>query len=146
MINLYTDLDKLNDIYINDYPQYYNDRVNQGIPTVDLIQLSTGQKNENIFQYHIGDGDLYTLFINEDVVKLNRQSIPEDFQVLLANYRESLSTYSNSFKKEYPKLGIKLYEFLIKPFEAYIKKESILVIIPDGPLNDIPFDALLTNF
>jgi CHAT domain-containing protein len=41
--------------------------------------------------------------------------------------------------------GLTLYEELIKPAEPYLSDKSKLIIIPDGILNYLPFEVLLTD-
>jgi len=56
-------------------------------------------------------------------------------------FRELLSTNNPGFRQP----GRDLYDVLIKPAETYLKGKSTVCIIPDGPLWNLPFQALQTD-
>jgi len=65
---------------------------------------------------------------------------------------ETLSGMTRSFRascadprKDYRSLAVKLYQLLVQPAEAAINGKVRLVICPDGPLWDVPFQALLVR-
>jgi CHAT domain-containing protein/tetratricopeptide (TPR) repeat protein len=60
--------------------------------------------------------------------------------VLVEKYRNLLSTNHPGFRQS----GVDLYDLLVKPVEPYLKGKDTLCIIPDGPLWNLPFQALQT--
>ena len=56
-------------------------------------------------------------------------------------FRAALASRDLSFKQE----AAVLYDLLLKPAQAQLKGKSSLVIVPDGALWELPFQALLTN-
>ncbi|HRX49214.1 MAG TPA: CHAT domain-containing protein, partial [Spirochaetota bacterium] len=54
-------------------------------------------------------------------------------------YQKDFPNYSKPTLK---KLSTELYNTLIKPAEHYIEKKQNLIIVPDGPLAFLPFDAI----
>ena len=53
--------------------------------------------------------------------------------------------YSISVKQTYISSANNLYHILIKPFEKLLQSKKQLLVIPDGSLNQVPFEAFLTE-
>ncbi len=81
----------------------------------------------------LGGGNIIHLY--EDVDKIDLETHIDDF------YNELTEKQPDSVKKlQY--YGGKLYDWLIRPVEPYLKNASTLVLIPDGRLRTIPLAAL----
>ncbi len=66
--------------------------------------------------------------------------LPKDF-----DYEGSIDAFRAAITEGLPnwkKLGVGLYGALVKPIEPYLKGKSGIVIVPDGKLAFLPFDAL----
>ena len=59
----------------------------------------------------------------------------------VAAYREKLASGDLSFGKE----GREMYDLLLKPAEDELKGKTDVVIVPDGPLWELPFQALIDS-
>lgn len=59
----------------------------------------------------------------------------------IGRYRESILTFSPTFKAE----AKGLYESLLKTADGEIAKTKHLIIVPDGALWELPFQALITS-
>jgi len=97
------------------------------------------EKDEALTTYFMEDNSLYSIFIKKDIVKINSIAIGEDFDKLLKQYYKSLKTGSSKLKK----YASEMYSFLISPYQKELKNIKNLIIIPDGELNQIPFEALV---
>ncbi|OGW67629.1 MAG: hypothetical protein A3J72_06150 [Nitrospirae bacterium RIFCSPHIGHO2_02_FULL_40_19] len=94
----------------------------------------------------------YLVFVlipaKEPVVKLIDIADTEDIDSHIKAYLEEMRR--PTIYGELPKMGILkkeaklLYEVVIKPVEKYIKGKKTLFISPDGNLNLIPFEVLMT--
>jgi CHAT domain-containing protein len=95
-----------------------------------------------LLEYVIGDDALYIFALTNSShsfkkVYLNA-SIKDDVQSLRdALYNLDFDTYANT--------AYKLYTFLISPVEDEIRNYDKLYIIPDGILNYLPFESLLSS-
>jgi CHAT domain-containing protein len=62
-----------------------------------------------------------------------------DLEKQIAVFRSKLASGDLDFKKE----SSDLYKLLIKPIETQLEGKSNIIIVPDGPLWDLPFQALM---
>ena len=76
------------------------------------------------------------------IFKLPRRKI---LQEQIETIRFSLLDPQQSISDFFTNAGSILYEELIKPAESFLSKKSKLIIIPDGVLNYLPFEVLLTE-
>lgn len=63
----------------------------------------------------------------------------ESLTLLVEDFREAILGKRHERSEE---LAKKLYELLIRPFESRLQPDQPLVLIPDGPLHDLPFSLL----
>ena len=73
---------------------------------------------------------------------------PVEPDVLISIFNELLHSYYSSIKKmdkeQYLTSAYDLYKLLIDPMEFVLEGKKKLIIIPDGDLHYLPFEALLT--
>ena len=104
--------------------------------TLPAIQNSLSP-SEAVLEYVLDDPHSFCLYITRDRVGVSRLPASRaELGKLVAAYREEISDrlYSTSS-------AARLYSALLRPLPAPILKPS-LVVVPDGELNLIPFDAL----
>src|SRR5262249_14672470 len=65
----------------------------------------------------------------------------EDLADRIERFRQMLSIYDNRFSRP----AHELYNLLLKPAEAQLRTKTRLIIVPDGPLWDLCFQALQTR-
>jgi CHAT domain-containing protein/Tfp pilus assembly protein PilF len=124
----------------NKYPEYYNLKFNVHVSTVPEVQASLDVQTA-LISYFIADKSqrVYIFRItrkNFEVIDVQKE---EDFEKNMKGFRNSII-----FKNEntFVTSGRALYKQLFpKPFKRGIKK---LLIVPDGRLGTIPFEAMLT--
>jgi CHAT domain-containing protein len=75
---------------------------------------------------------------------LRQFKVNVDRNKLTTEIREFRRTLEKRTSREYLAHGQKLYEWLIRPFEAELSAQNVetLVFVPDGPLRTIPLAAL----
>ena len=110
-------------------------------------------KKEALIEYVLTENDsvsnLYTFLITSEGKELLQQKIDsKDLEVLETVFRfMSTPNYiftRNEDSKEFCDAANKLYKLLIQPINNDLVNKNI-VVIPDGQLNYIAFDGLLTN-
>lgn len=94
--------------------------------------------NESLIAYFNKDGQFFSILIGKNKIKLNSINADNEIDKAIKDYYRAIKTGSSKLKK----ISQKLYSYLILPFEKDIKNSKKIVIIPDGKLTQIPFEAL----
>ena len=125
------------------YPGYYLMKYSN-----EVVQLNDIQKflspSQTLIEYSLHDSLMYIFLISKDTSILTVQKSDTLFYNEINVFRQCmLSDYSLPYSK-YHSAAYNLYLHLIKPVEKYLPGKK-LIIVPDGVLNLISFDALLTS-
>ncbi len=124
------------------YPKYYELKYKTVTASVKDIQTAL-DKETALLEYFLGDSLIYFFSITKndyDIKTMKRDSIfNSNLQSLLSSFK------SVSLQSEYLKNASELYNILIKPVEINISDKKKWIIIPDGELSLLPFEALLTE-
>ncbi|NOU17745.1 MAG: CHAT domain-containing protein [Bacteroidales bacterium] len=123
------------------YPAYYNQKYSNQVVSVTQLQKSMDKK-EAILEYVLGNNELYTFAITKDTFLLVKQETDSTFRSNLNFIIYSLHSESTMGYYEYMDAAYAFYQKLIYPVEPLLKNKNLL-IIPDGELNLIAFDALI---
>ncbi len=144
------ELDALNQIYKKDYPDYFKRKT-----ASDPIQMKALQaklnKNQLVLEYLVTEESILLLLINQkDYQLLTLEMSQQELDAKIRDLRKCLSNYDflnnseEASKALYLKTAYWLYQHLFKGAEEDLSKYQELIIVPDGALGHIPFEALLT--
>jgi CHAT domain-containing protein/Tfp pilus assembly protein PilF len=128
------------------YDSIENSKIRYPHPvSLDEAKALCPDKNTVLLEYTVGDSSSCLWVItrtNHQLFKIpDRKTLQEKIEVL----RFALLDPEQTNKEYLVRAGDYLYQELIKPAEPYFSKKSNLVIIPDGILNYLPFEVLLTE-
>lgn len=120
-----------------EYPQYYNLKFNQTVPTVGDVQ----QRLDNgtaVISYQVDEArkGLYIFVITRKDYQVHQRPLPDDLDRNITGLRNSLVFNAAG---PYRQAANRLSEILIPPIPRYVKD---LVIIPTGRLSVVPFETL----
>ncbi|MBL6446305.1 CHAT domain-containing protein [Fulvivirga sp. 29W222] len=134
IISAEKELDELNILVRRKYPRYFNYKVN--VSQTDLTGFqSLLSSNALAIQYYEGKEGYYVLAMS---------SVKADFKYLNKISPDQL-VLENADLEHYKKAGYEAYDQLVKPLIDEFPGIEHLIIMPDGKLNEIPFEALLTR-
>lgn len=112
----------------------------------DYFSISevTGNLDNNsaILEYVVSDSALFIFTITSFGASLKQVPLGNLLKDDVISFRKSLFNINTEL---YIEEAYKLYSLLIKPVERELNSISKLYIIPDGILNYLPFEALLTG-
>ena len=133
--------DKLKNTFEKEYPKYHELKYTTAIVKVSTLQDKL-KINDALLEYYIFKDNLFAFTIRKNNFYLTKSKLkfPIKDEVLLL--RNSLS---NLDYEGYLKAAFNLYNILFKPSHNYLMNVSNLFIIPDGILNYLPFETLLTS-
>jgi CHAT domain-containing protein len=138
------------------YPEYYRLKYDLSTVSLQYVQDTLLQpKNQALLEYFVGDSSIYLFVIRPDTLIV--QEVKRDFPLedWIEKFRQGLYGYYtadkgkrdtalfNSTVRQYTDYGQKLYKKFFAPVEQWLPKQ--VIIVPDGPLGFVPFDALLTS-
>jgi CHAT domain-containing protein/Tfp pilus assembly protein PilF len=113
--------------------------------TMSEVQLSIPKDQNLVLEFFLGDSSSCLWVISQEKHEMfvlpSRQELADDIETL----RFSLSTPDNDNLSFFTRSAQHLYSLLIEPAEKHLKKNTYLVIIPDGGLFYLPFEVLLTK-
>ncbi len=134
------------------YPSYHRLKYNYNVVNIHEIRTIL-QNDQALIEYFVGDSSIFIFVITRDDYHV--KTIEKDFpleewvKVLRENIYsfwmlagQSDEIYQNQ-KSTYTKVAYQLNEKLIAPIQNLLPEK--LIVVPDGVLNFIPFEALLTE-
>ena len=113
--------------------------------SLEEVQALCHDKNTVLLEYSLGDSSSCLWVITGKDHKLYKLPGRRTLQEQTESFRFALLDPKSDNHAFLADAGYLLYEKLIKPAEPSLSKKSKLVIIPDGILNYLPFEALLTD-
>lgn len=142
--------DSLRKVLEQNFPKY--NQLKYAIPKTNLgaIQKKVLNRHTALVEYFVLDTAVYTLLVRSDAIYCHQ--IPFEKGVVVKKveaFRKSLSNYSfilNEKEKAnalYKKMAHFFYQKLIQPIQPHLRDIENLIVIPDGVLGHIPFEALL---
>ncbi|MEL6720057.1 MAG: CHAT domain-containing protein, partial [Bacteroidota bacterium] len=117
------------------------------------VQSDFIEQDESLIEYFVGGSNIYVAIISSSSIEVKKLGASSKLASLVTKFRAGISQYhlSNSANQstdfynetldQYATSAKELYDLLIVPLQL---KEK-LIIIPDGLLGCLPFDALLTE-
>lgn len=141
--------ESLNAIFKNlekDYPDYYQLKIENKIPTVKEIQNHL-KADELLFEYFVGIDKVYLFgFSKKDLQVFEIPLKVEQFEIL-STLKQQLNTYpTHPDFKIFRENALSLYQdFVAIGLSKLGQGKKQLTIIPDGILHGLSFESLLTN-
>ncbi|MDW3648652.1 MAG: CHAT domain-containing protein [Bacteroidia bacterium] len=135
------------------HPAFARSKYNTKVISLGELQ-STLSPSETLLEYFRTDTALYAFAINRDDVSFQKLNLPENFDVELNQFLLSSKTTPKSdkeFRSYYAQQAHDLYQVLVEPLLDSLKPithegKPQLIIVPDGKLGYLPWDALLTEY
>jgi len=124
------------------YPQYYELKYKTQTVSVAELQKSLDEQTA-LLEFFVGDSAIFSFTITKDGFEV--VALPKDssFNRIVASLANSLKNVTS--KADYLQGTTRLYQILIKPLEFQISNKRRWIIIPEGDLYQIPFEALLSE-
>ncbi|MCF6240824.1 MAG: CHAT domain-containing protein, partial [Bacteroidales bacterium] len=133
---------KLIKSFERDYPKYFEMKYSKRYASVKDIQ-STLPQNTALRSYFIGESLISIFTLTRDSIILERSEKPEDFDFKIYGLRHLITSSETEDVKQLPLKSYEFYKILFpKPLPDNI---NTLLIIQDGNLGLLPFEALLTD-
>ncbi len=131
------------------YPEYYNLKFNQKLTSLSEAKSQLPHNSTGLLNYFVGEKYLFTFFTTKTKTIFEKIEKPADFDTSILNLRKLIENppVQTSAQKDFgdfSSLCFDMYKTLMNPIIAESKLEN-LIIIPDGILNYLPFEILLSD-
>lgn len=144
--------DSLMQVLDQNYPEFY--QLKYQISTAGISDIQARLPfGTDMLEFYVGENTIHSFRISNHSAEWKVVSIEGTLNKIVTLFRESI--YRNftelnadeavraEREKNYLRYGVRLYDLLFKPWDKVLAER--LIIIPDGVLGYIPFDALLTT-
>ena len=141
-------LDELIHLFESSYPQYYAIKYSRETTGMRAIQNSI-PSDAQVIEFFEGQEKLYIFGINRQSIELKHIALNADYQLQIDRFQQAVTdirSVNESPAEMHYKLsttGYSLYKILLEDILRSDRKK--LIIIPDGRLNLIPFEALINQ-
>jgi CHAT domain-containing protein len=138
---------RLEDSLSSNYPEYY--RLKTSPPPLSLAEIQLGllSPDQALVQYFVGQEHIYAFTITPEQAHLSRFANDSTLENAVLSLRDDIYGWLLNKTEDrlasYHARAYSLYERLIAPIEHLLPER--LIIIPDGVLEYLPFDALLSQ-
>ncbi len=132
-----------------DYPDYYELKYQTKVVNIEQLQASL-PLDACLVEYLCSGKQLYIYAVTTNEFVVFQSDYSEDFELYVKDFLRfgvGVNSVYEIDKEEYLHLAYKLYQTLLEPVidKLALEKETKLIIIPDGILTKLPFEALLVN-
>jgi len=131
-----------------EYPEYYRLKFDNDVTDLFEIQEKI-DKGTVLIEYSLLDSILFIYTASNKKMAVTRVDLEPGFEDRCVEFLNLLTTQSFNEKVDttyckYIQLAHELYKILIEPVKSQLDGEN-LIVIPDGAISYVPFDALLTE-
>lgn len=133
------------DTFEKDFPKYFDLVYGFGTARPQEVMDRMAAESCTLVEYFTGDSALYTFAFSPDTFVIRRTQLSRVFLDSLEGFRRFLTEpgASNASARKYAHNAKMLYDTLLGNLP--LRLEENLVVVPDGPLNFLSFDALVTE-
>ncbi len=126
----------------HNYPEYYEEKFAFDSVNVDFIRQHVLDKTTVLLSHFYSDSILYQFVLTKDRTSVHRILNDQKYQDALSAFKSELHIIEpgRSYQGGAPSKFV--YEKLFGPLKNDLKGIKSLIIVPHGPLRDLPFEAL----
>jgi len=129
------------------YPGYFNVKYGYDIPTLNDVRRVLKDRGQVALEFFWGSEWVYAIFISDDNIMFERIGRPDSIGIAIAavvkHFDETASGLDPRTYESFVTNAHELYKKLVEPFASAMKGHPRILIIPDGPINQVPFEILL---
>ncbi len=136
------------------YPDYYQFKYDIEVAPIDQIQEKILDDSKGMLSYFVGQQKMYAFIVTQNKLQLNVIELPQDFSQRIKAVLQFINSPPNinnvpSVQQQnwiqFMQYAHSLYHTLFEPFAENISANiENIIIIPDGILNYLPFEILMT--
>ncbi len=135
------------ELFERQYPNYYNLKYNTDVISMEETSQKLGE-DDMILSYTLMDSLMYIYQISSEGYDITETRVDTSLRRECMEFYDVITKQSFSYNaretfRNYSRLGYSLYQKLLEPVKDKITGKN-LIIIPDGEIAYVPFEALLS--
>ncbi len=138
---MYTDLEDLIILFEREFPDYYKLKYQSDPVSIEELQTVLDD-SEALLQYYFGQKSIVVFTVTHKSVDAHSVEIDESLEKTIRDFSRAIRRID---REQFLQTGKALYDVLIGPTGQLIRNVNRLIIIPDGTLYHIPFEALVSD-
>ena len=142
-------LEEIQQALFDKFPEYYKLKAETRLTSIKKLQEEILAEEEVLLEYYLDEEGLVTLMVGRDFANVQETKFGNDDREMLAVFIQQISSFDFSSKPElafqtFTQSAFGAYQLLLKPYtEQASTQHEKLIIIPDGLLNFVSFQALI---
>ncbi|MBI2428245.1 MAG: CHAT domain-containing protein [Ignavibacteriales bacterium] len=141
LFDLHRKYENLAEIFEKNYPDFYSLKHQSNYITLKEVQESLPDNTTALLEYVVGDSSVTIFAITKKECLVKSRKIPS----LTDQVKQFRLSVYNVESEKYASLAHALYAQLIAPVQSGLKGIQKVYVVPDGILNYLPFEALMTK-
>lgn len=144
MIHINEEQDRITTFLKTNYEEFYLQVYETATTPIEIIQEDLATRNAGMVEFFYGDSILFTFALTPDTLIVQQERITPEFTTRLGYIQETqVDQILEEWGDRYWKDGWSVYNSLLG--DLGIDLPANLLIIPDGRLNYLSFDALISE-
>ncbi len=143
--------DTIQQQFIVNHPEYYKLKYDNYVIGINGIQDSLLNPHQSLLEYFIGDSTIFLFLVTKDTFHIAqlkqdfplKQTAAQMRQGIYGHFTEGADETTCAY--QFTEASHLLYQKIFAPVDSLLPDSSELIIVPDGELGYIPFDALLVE-
>jgi CHAT domain-containing protein len=131
------------------YPSYLETKYENSPVKLNALRARTKLLDAAFVDYFWGVDNIYAMVITGDTTGFYRLGSPAEVESSITDLVSRLNLSANQYSPEdvraFADISNRIYNTLVKPFSELLSGKKRLVIVPDGPLMQVPFEILVTT-
>ncbi|MEM1326203.1 MAG: CHAT domain-containing protein [Bacteroidota bacterium] len=128
------------------HPKYYELKYQSETLNVSNLQEEVLDDQTALLEYFVGDSSIYVFVLTQDDLQVQQLEKTANFDVQLKTLRQTLSQNSTNNFADFTSSSFFIYDhFLAKSLSKLPETINQFILIPDGQLSYIPFQALIQH-
>lgn len=142
LISLNRQLSDYANLLNREYPRYHALKFANPIPSIEQVQQRLKESGHTVLEYFWGKKSLFALIVTPGNMSVHKLPFDGRLSKLINNFNKAITKRHD---KDYRDIGYKLHQRLIAPVASLLPSSKQLLVVPDGKLALLPFEALLTD-
>ncbi|WP_020531612.1 CHAT domain-containing protein [Flexithrix dorotheae] len=127
------------------YPQYYALKYARDEINLKALQHQLAKDEKSLLEYFWGEKEIIGFLVTPEALTIKRFPLNPELKSNIDQYLETCQNYKSGEPFVVDHLSHQIYKQLFHPFENNLNDSRRLVIVPDGKLNYLPFDAFMVD-